>query len=93
MNGQQLLAELMKGLNAFTLGNAVMIAAGIVLVYLAVSKEYEPVLLLPIGFGCAADLAQPARCSERELQGRQRSHRARRQLARVRSRFASLALY
>ncbi len=29
-----------------------MIAAGLVLIYLAIVKEYEPVLLLPIGFGC-----------------------------------------
>jgi oxaloacetate decarboxylase beta subunit len=29
-----------------------MIAAGLILVFLAVVKEYEPVLLLPIGFGC-----------------------------------------
>ncbi|HWA15496.1 MAG TPA: sodium ion-translocating decarboxylase subunit beta, partial [Gemmatimonadales bacterium] len=29
-----------------------MIAAALVLIYLAVAKEYEPVLLLPIGFGC-----------------------------------------
>ncbi len=30
---------------------AVMMAVGGVLIYLAVAKEYEPVLLLPIGFG------------------------------------------
>jgi len=47
-----LVPELLKGLANFTPGNAVMIAAGLVLVYLAVAKEYEPVLLLPIGFGC-----------------------------------------
>ena len=47
-----LVPELLKGLANFTPGNAVMIAAGLVLVYLAVTKEYEPVLLLPIGFGC-----------------------------------------
>ena len=47
-----LLPELFKGLTHFTLGNAVMIAVGMILVYLAVAKEYEPVLLLPIGFGC-----------------------------------------
>jgi len=31
--------------------NAVMMAAGGVLIYLAIAKDYEPVLLLPIGFG------------------------------------------
>ena len=30
----------------------VMIFFGLVLIYLAIKKEYEPVLLLPIGFGC-----------------------------------------
>ena len=44
--------ELLKGLAHFTWGNAVMIAAGGILIALAVAKEYEPVLLLPIGFGC-----------------------------------------
>ena len=48
----QLLAELSKGLAHFTLGNAVMIAAGCLLIALAIVKQYEPVLLLPIGFGC-----------------------------------------
>ncbi len=47
-----LLPELTKGLANFTPGNALMILVGLILVYLAVAKEYEPVLLLPIGFGC-----------------------------------------
>jgi len=47
-----LLPEIFKGLVNFTPGHAVMIAVGVVLIYLAVAKEYEPVLLLPIGFGC-----------------------------------------
>ncbi|NTW13147.1 MAG: sodium ion-translocating decarboxylase subunit beta [Anaerolineales bacterium] len=52
MNFAELLPELLKGLANFTLGNAVMITAALILVYLAVFKEIEPVLLLPIGFGC-----------------------------------------
>ena len=52
MNAADLFAELFRGLSAFTLGNAVMIAVGVTLIALAVAKEYEPVLLLPIGFGC-----------------------------------------
>ena len=52
MNIAELLPELLKGLANFTLGNAVMITAALILVYLAVFKEIEPVLLLPIGFGC-----------------------------------------
>jgi len=47
-----LLTELSKGLANFTLGNAFMILIGGILIALAVLKEYEPVLLLPIGFGC-----------------------------------------
>lgn len=47
-----LLPELLKGFAHFTPGNAVMLAVGAALIYLAIAKEYEPVLLLPIGFGC-----------------------------------------
>ncbi|ODN30082.1 sodium ion-translocating decarboxylase subunit beta [Fervidobacterium thailandense] len=32
------------------LGNLIMILVGLVLIYLAIRKEYEPTLLLPIGF-------------------------------------------
>jgi oxaloacetate decarboxylase beta subunit len=52
MSLEQVLPELLRGLTNFTLGNAIMIAAAAVLIYLAIAKEYEPVLLLPIGFGC-----------------------------------------
>jgi sodium ion-translocating decarboxylase beta subunit len=52
MDLSHLLEELSKGLTSFTAGNAVMIAVGAILIVLAVVKEYEPVLLLPIGFGC-----------------------------------------
>lgn len=45
-------AELARGLAGFTAGHAVMIVVGAALILLAVIKEYEPVLLLPIGFGC-----------------------------------------
>ncbi|MCL4268657.1 MAG: sodium ion-translocating decarboxylase subunit beta [Anaerolineales bacterium] len=52
MDVAALLPELLKGLANFTIGNGVMIFAALVLIYLAVFKEIEPVLLLPIGFGC-----------------------------------------
>ena len=52
MDVGELLPELLRGLSHFTIGNGVMIAAALVLIYLAVFKEIEPVLLLPIGFGC-----------------------------------------
>ena len=34
-----------------TIGHLVMIAIGLVFIYLAIAKEFEPMLLLPIGFG------------------------------------------
>jgi oxaloacetate decarboxylase beta subunit len=52
MNVAELLPELVKGIIHFTPGNAVMITVALILIYLAVFKEMEPVLLLPIGFGC-----------------------------------------
>ncbi|MBU7017863.1 MAG: sodium ion-translocating decarboxylase subunit beta [Theionarchaea archaeon] len=41
----------MTGFSNLTAGNIVMICVGCVLIYLAISKQYEPLLLLPIGFG------------------------------------------
>ena len=41
-----------SGFSAFTMGNAIMIFVGLVLLYLAIAKEYEPLLLGPIAFGC-----------------------------------------
>ena len=52
MDLTNLLTELGKGFANFGWQNAVMIGAALVLIYLAIVKEYEPVLLLPIGFGC-----------------------------------------
>ncbi len=52
MDPSQLFAELVKGFSHFTLGNAGMLLVAGTLIALAVVKEYEPVLLLPIGFGC-----------------------------------------
>ncbi len=52
MDFTQLFNELAKGILHLTIGNLGMIAIGGLLIYLAVAKEYEPVLLLPIGFGC-----------------------------------------
>ena len=52
MDLSQLIQDLTQGFQAFGWGNAVMLVVGIILIYLAVVKQYEPVLLLPIGFGC-----------------------------------------
>ena len=44
-------SKLIQGFANLTVGQVVMIIVGGVLIYLAVAKEYEPVLLLPIGIG------------------------------------------
>lgn len=46
--------ENLLGQTAFTsltLGNYLMIAVGCIFLYLAIKKEYEPLLLVPIAFG------------------------------------------
>ncbi len=35
----------------FTVGHIIMITIGLIFIYLAIAKEYEPMLLVPIGFG------------------------------------------
>ena len=40
-----------SGLYNLTFGQAVMILVGLVLLYLAIAKKFEPLLLVPIGFG------------------------------------------
>lgn len=45
------LAQLLEGPAHLTPGGVFMIAVGALLVWLAVAKEYEPMLLLPIGAG------------------------------------------
>ncbi len=42
---------LWENLARFEIGNVIMILIGCVLVYLAIKKEMEPTLLLPMGFG------------------------------------------
>ncbi len=41
-----------SGFSAFTWGHGVMIAVGLLLLYMAFVKEFEPLLLGPIAFGC-----------------------------------------
>ena len=41
-----------SGFSNLTWENCVMILVGLVLLYLSIAKEYEPLLLLPITFGC-----------------------------------------
>lgn len=39
------------GFANFQMGNGIMILIALVFIYLAIKKEYEPLLLIPIGFG------------------------------------------
>jgi sodium ion-translocating decarboxylase beta subunit len=54
MDWASVIGQLTAGLDAMAgePGRLVMMAAGGMLIYLAIAKEYEPVLLLPIGFAC-----------------------------------------
>ena len=45
------ITAIFEALTLFSLKNLIMILVGGILIFLAVKKEYEPVLLLPIGFG------------------------------------------
>ncbi|MEM6798442.1 MAG: sodium ion-translocating decarboxylase subunit beta [Planctomycetota bacterium] len=49
----EILLEFLKttGFAQMTLGNAMMILVGLIFIALAIIKDYEPLLLLPIGFG------------------------------------------
>jgi carboxybiotin decarboxylase len=47
-----LIQAVLAGFKDFGIGNMIMIVAGLVLIYLAVAKDYEPNLLVPIGIGC-----------------------------------------
>jgi oxaloacetate decarboxylase beta subunit len=52
MNLNQIMLELTKGIGGLSAGNLLMIGVSFVLLYLAIVKKYEPLLLLPIAFGC-----------------------------------------
>ena len=41
-----------SGIYNFSVGNAIMLVVACVLMYLAIAKDFEPILLLPIAFGC-----------------------------------------
>jgi oxaloacetate decarboxylase beta subunit len=43
--------ELFQGIMGMDLGQLIMMVIGGLLIYLAIAKDYEPMLLLPIGFG------------------------------------------
>lgn len=43
--------QLLLGIKSLTIQQVIMFAIGGLLIYLAIAKDYEPMLLLPIGFG------------------------------------------
>lgn len=43
--------ELLKGITGLTPQQVIMFVIGGILIYLAIAKDYEPLLLLPMGFG------------------------------------------
>ncbi|MFA6931327.1 MAG: sodium ion-translocating decarboxylase subunit beta [Lentisphaeria bacterium] len=45
------MAELFEGITSLTWGNIGMFIIGLALIWAAIKKQYEPMLLLPIGFG------------------------------------------
>jgi carboxybiotin decarboxylase len=50
MSSESILS-IFSGLQSFSWANLLMMIVGGVLIYLAIAKEYEPVLLIPIGMG------------------------------------------
>ena len=52
MLDQETIGLLLKGVNHVTWQSVVMICVSFVLMYLAIVKDYEPLLLLPIAAGC-----------------------------------------
>ncbi len=53
MSLQEMLTSLysMTGIQALTIGHVVMLIIGITFIYLAIAKGFEPLILLPLGFG------------------------------------------
>ena len=50
-NMSHFLAQIFGGILSFGWQNVVMLLIGGLLLYLAIVKDYEPLLLLPMGFG------------------------------------------
>jgi oxaloacetate decarboxylase beta subunit len=49
MNFEAIFSSL--GIFSLSLGQSIMLIVGLLILYLAISKKFEPLLLLPIGFG------------------------------------------
>ncbi|MGN0315092.1 MAG: sodium ion-translocating decarboxylase subunit beta [Fusicatenibacter sp.] len=65
---------LVEGIMALTWKQLVMYAVGIALIYLAIKKEYEPSLLLPMGFGAILVNLPYSGVLDQVLQGGIESH-------------------
>lgn len=65
---------LLEGIMALTWQQVVMYVVGIVLIWLAISKEYEPSLLLPMGFGAILVNLPLSGVLDQVLQGGIESH-------------------
>lgn len=65
---------LLEGIQAITWQQIVMYAIGILLIYLAIKKEYEPSLLLPMGFGAILVNLPLSGVLDQTLQGGIQSH-------------------
>ena len=65
---------LVEGIMALTWKQVVMYAVGILLIWLAISKEYEPSLLLPMGFGAILVNLPLSGVLDQVLQGGIESH-------------------
>jgi oxaloacetate decarboxylase beta subunit len=51
VGGFGVLDALLQGFTGLTWGRLAMFAIGLTLIYLAIKKQYEPMILLPLGFG------------------------------------------
>ena len=65
---------LIEGIMALTWKQVVMYAVGILLIWLAIKKEYEPSLLLPMGFGAIMVNLPFSGVLDQVLQGGNESH-------------------
>ena len=52
-----------SGFYSLTMGNVIMMLVGCVLMYMAFAKEFEPLLLGPISFGCVIATSLLLTCS------------------------------
>lgn len=64
-----------EGLLSITPQQVIMYLVGLLLIYLAIKKEYEPALLLPMGFGAILVNLPPVRRHQSDNAGNRGSKR------------------